>query len=928
VTAPEIGRVLEVSLAAARAAAAGQRFAEAHELYRALVGTKPRDAFPGGARGWLQLVLESLRRFRTMTGFAVDDLEEAVSVAVALGDLGAQGVLHGALAAAALRDGSREAATAHLARARDAASACSGPVRAEIHMYLALGLTLQGRPREAVETFEELLGDVPQDVDALIEPSSSAPATGLFVLSGAYARTGQVPRALDLIHRIQSFGTTRGLETLEREADLFAATAHGDRHDFEAVRPLAERAYAFYLGRRTDPVHLWFAAQMLAFVRACEGRYEEIPELLRPGIEARRVAGWTWLACTCALQMLEELEVREIRVDGFELGAELDRILAGTNVYWKGAAHRYRARQLARSAADDGALRAVRVHLDEAVALLREAGGGYELSRALADAEGLARGGGRHGDARRLGIELRESEARNPDPAAPAAAGVRSGRLAGVLLELGRLGALVERRDGTWGEIAARLCRALGAERCALFEAAEPPRLLGVRGGSPAWRDAVGTLLPGLAPSAVSALPAPATPGDAAAGRLLVVPFAAEGRTGWACVESRHGPIAIGPDDPELLEVLSLQLGILFGNVALWQELARARERLEEENRYWRSERPAAAAGSGIVGDSPALREVLALVSRVAPATTTVLVTGETGVGKELVAAEIHRQSPRRHGPFIAVHVASFSPGLVASGLFGHERGAFTGATAQTKGRFELADGGTLFLDEVGELSPEDQVRLLRVLQEGTFERVGGTRPIRSDFRLVAATHRDLQAEVRAGRFREDLYFRLAVFPVEVPPLRRRREEIPTLALYFMEQASRGRGARFDGIGEADVRRMLDYAWPGNVRELKHVIERAVVLSEPPRLRIPPLEAATRAATAPAGPAPAPAEWVTHAEAERRYLAAVLRHVGGRITGPGGAAELLDLKPSTLNFRIKRLGLRDEVRRARSSAAPRRAPPR
>ncbi len=182
----------------------------------------------------------------------------------------------------------------------------------------------------------------------------------------------------------------------------------------------------------------------------------------------------------------------------------------------------------------------------------------------------------------------------------------------------------------------------------------------------------------------------------------------------------------------------------------------------------------------------------------------------------------------------------------MASGLFGHERGAFTGATEQAKGRFELADGGTLFLDEVGELSLEDQVRLLRVLQEGTFERVGGTRPIRSDFRLVAATNRDLQAEVRAGRFREDLYFRLAAFPLRVPPLRERREEIPTLALFFMERASRARGVRFEGIGEADMERMLEYPWPGNVRELEHVIERAVVLSEPPRLRIPVLDAQTR----------------------------------------------------------------------------------
>jgi transcriptional regulator with GAF, ATPase, and Fis domain len=494
-----------------------------------------------------------------------------------------------------------------------------------------------------------------------------------------------------------------------------------------------------------------------------------------------------------------------------------------------------------------------------------------------------------------------------------------------VLVELGRLGALSPRREGTWGELAARICRVLGAERCVLLEAGPPPRLLGARGGDATWREAVQALLAERVPAAVEALPSPALPGDEGSGTLLVVPFAAEGRAGWACLQNRHGRALLGPGDGELLEVLSGQLGVLLGNVALWRELSAARERLEQENRYWRSTTPATSAGSHIVGDSPALRDVLALVARVAPTTTAVLVTGETGVGKELVASEIHRQSKRRNGPFIAVHVASFSPGLVASGLFGHERGAFTGATEQAKGRFELADGGTLFLDEVGELSPEDQVRLLRVLQEGAFERVGGTRPIRSDFRLVAATNRDLQAEVRAGRFREDLYFRLAAFPLHVPPLRERREEIPTLALFFMERASRARGVRFEGIGEADVHRMVDYAWPGNVRELEHVVERAVVLSEPPRLRIPPLDAATRAvpaisAATGATPALGAPALVSLAEAERRHIAAVLRHTGGRITGAGGAAEILDLKPSTLNFRIKRLGLQDEVRQARLGA--------
>jgi transcriptional regulator with GAF, ATPase, and Fis domain len=908
---------------AGRAAAAARRFAAAGEILRALVAVRARDLFPGGEGGWLSIVLETLRLFRAMEGIATEDLLAAIEVAASRGDVGAQGVLHGAVAAASLRDGLVEEARRHLAFARDAAGACEGRVRAEIQMYLSVGLIFQGRLKAGVESFEELLGDVPADIAMFVEPTSPTPARSLLVLAGAYCGIGQVPRALDLLHRLRAYGREHGVAMLEHEADLFACLSHLSRGDHEAARPFAERAYAFYSGTSTDPIHLWFASTSLASILAADGRYGEVPAVLARGIEARRGSRWPGFANMTVPALLEQLDVAGVAIDGFSIETELERMSRLPSLFWQGLAHRYLGRRLARSPRDDADLRAVRDHLETAIALLREAGAEYELSRALADAAGLASGGGRASDAARLGMELREVAARSPARGAEGGAG-RSARLTRALVELGRLGSLAARREGTWGDIAARLCRALAAERCALVERADPPRLLAVRGGTPPWRDELLALLAARSPAEVESLAAPATPGDAAPGQLLVVPFSAEGRGGWACLENRYGAAAAGPDDRELLEVVSAQLGILLGNVALSQELASARERLEAENRYWRSTRPATAPGSRIVGDSPALRAVLDLVSRVAPAMTPVLVTGETGVGKELVASEIHRRSPRSQGPFIPVHVASLSTGLVASALFGHERGAFTGATEQSKGRFELADGGTLFLDEVGELSPEDQVRLLRVLQEGTFERVGGARAIRSDFRLVAATNRDLPSEVRAGRFREDLYFRLAAFPLRVPPLRERREEIPTLALFFMERASRARGVRFEGIGEADVQRMLDYAWPGNVRELEHVIERAVLLSEPPRLRIPALDAATRGGV-PAAPPPSgdgrAREWITLAEAERRYIAEVLREVRGRVTGSGGAAELLGLKPSTLNFRIRKLGLADELRRARERPA-------
>jgi transcriptional regulator with GAF, ATPase, and Fis domain len=505
------------------------------------------------------------------------------------------------------------------------------------------------------------------------------------------------------------------------------------------------------------------------------------------------------------------------------------------------------------------------------------------------------------------------------------------------VLDLGQLGALAPRRDGLWGEVAARLCRDFGAERAALVELRpDGPALLAARGAA-AWQTAVLARLRASRPSRPTFEPALVEGTAAPDGQLVLVPFGAEAleRHGVIALENRYAPAAVGPEDAPLLGTLGRQLGILLANVALWRELLEARQRLEQENRYYRESAPAATGGGRFVGNSSAMRAVLDLVARVAPTAAPVLVTGETGVGKELVSREVHLLSPRSAGPFIAVHVAALAPGLVASALFGHERGAFTGATEQSKGRFELADGGTVFLDEIGELSPEDQVRLLRVLQEGVFERVGGTRPIRSDFRVVAATNRDLEAEVRAGRFREDLFFRLSAFPVRVPPLRERREEIPTLALWFMERANRTLGTRFAGIGEADMERLVAYAWPGNVRELEHVVERAALLSEPPRLRVPPLDAGP--ARGGRGPAPAAAaadvavdEWVTLEEVERRYVRKVLHRVGGRVNGARGAAELLGLKPSTLQFRIDKLGLRRELLAARKAkpASARRSPPR
>ena len=350
------------------------------------------------------------------------------------------------------------------------------------------------------------------------------------------------------------------------------------------------------------------------------------------------------------------------------------------------------------------------------------------------------------------------------------------------------------------------------------------------------------------------------------------------------------------------------------------------RARLHEQNLYLQEEIKADHNFEQIIGRSRALCDVLDQVARVAPTDATVLLTGETGTGKELIARAVHSASRRRDKPLIKVNCAALPANLVESELFGHEKGAFSGAVARRQGRFELADGGTLFLDEIGELPAEAQVKLLRALQEREFDRVGGTAPVRVDVRVIAATNRDLLQEVRKKTFREDLYYRLNVFPVRLPPLRERKDDIPVLAQFLVEKFAQRIGKRLDDLSPETIERLQKYAWPGNIRELENVLERAVILSTGSTLDV-----ATDFLSAPA-PTPLADERIPPADVvdatrsvvvqpdsgqhlrrldvvERDYILTVLRHTDWVITGPRGAVGVLGVNPSTLRSRIKRLGI-------------------
>ena len=353
-----------------------------------------------------------------------------------------------------------------------------------------------------------------------------------------------------------------------------------------------------------------------------------------------------------------------------------------------------------------------------------------------------------------------------------------------------------------------------------------------------------------------------------------------------------------------LLQDVSEIVSIAVSNALAFEEIKALKEQLQAENRLLQDEIVQRSIFEEIVGSSQSLRNVLATIDRVAPTDSTVLITGETGTGKELVAHAIHRRSPRSSRALVKVNCAALPAELIASELFGHEKGAFTGALQQRIGRFETAHGGTIFLDEIGELTPEMQIALLRVLQEKEFERVGGNRTIHTDVRVIAATNRDLQREVADGRFRMDLYYRLNVFPIHVPSLRERTDDIPILADYFISRLAGRMGKRITQMDKRTSDAFQGYSWPGNIRELQNVIERGVILADSEVFR---LEPGTLSQEPERTPENAASESQNTREQQKARIEAVLKETRGRIAGSDGAAARLGIPASTLESRIRTL---------------------
>jgi formate hydrogenlyase transcriptional activator len=397
-----------------------------------------------------------------------------------------------------------------------------------------------------------------------------------------------------------------------------------------------------------------------------------------------------------------------------------------------------------------------------------------------------------------------------------------------------------------------------------------------------------------------------------------ILPLTTRGRIHGVLSLARREENAFSPDEVRFLIQVANQVAIAVENALAYGQIAELKDKLAQEKIYLEDEIRSEMNFAEIIGNSPALRRVLKQVETVGPTDSTVLIYGETGTGKELVARALHNLSARRSNAFVKLNCAAIPTGLLESELFGHEKGAFTGAIAQRVGRFELANGGTVFLDEIGEIPLELQPKLLRVLQEREFERLGSTRTLHTDARLIAATNRDLAAMVNEQKFRSDLFYRLNVFPVRIPPLRERPDDVPLLVRHFTQQFARRMNKKIEAISSETMSRMYDYYWPGNIRELQNVIERGVILSSGPMLEVSASDFKTNGGAIqnvsaakveqPDGDARGNIQRVLE-ETERKQILAALEQSGWVVAGPKGAAARLGMKRSTLQVRIQKLGI-------------------
>jgi transcriptional regulator with GAF, ATPase, and Fis domain/tetratricopeptide (TPR) repeat protein len=776
----------------------------------------------------------------------------------------------------------------------------------------------EGRVSEAVGRYEEVIGNLEEFGDDETTLKASA------MLGWCYVICGRISRGIGMIDAVRSKARSLNFHDAVIYADLMNALSLIEIRKLAAAESFLTQILS--MSEETlDHYVSWAANASMTFICCAKKEYEKAFGYLQKAVERSHVPGVARHRGSHIFESMAELEEKGFCHTEMNCDSEIRRMLDGNDIYMKGVALRYRALRNIKTRQSKGRafldLRASEKHL-------KMAGAEIELARTritLGDAylkEGEINAALSYLE---KAWELFSKIDKDLFP---------KDLLVIMLPQEQKVEAMLDRIVDINESLGTLQNKPLFLERVinitmdftmamrGAFFVVEPgagPRIIASRNLDPVLvkaeqfkciRDVV------VAATRVGA--ELIMPGLKSEGAISDKSLKGLGINSLICMPARLGESTYGclyldnhlsgfsfPDNQlSYVRLLCSQIAVGLSNIKMYDEMKGLKDRFEDEAIFYKHEMGIVTPTEMIIGKSEGIRHVIGQIRQVAPTDSSVLVVGETGVGKELIAKAIHNLSKRKDGPFIPVNLAALPQELVASELFGHEKGAFTGAHDRQKGRFELANGGTIFLDEIGDLPPSVQVKLLRVLQEGCFERLGSTKQIGSDFRVIAATNKDLHKEVEKGNFRQDLYYRLNVFPVLVPPLRDRKEDIPMLAHHFIDKFSKKMGKKIGRVANEALKGLVDYTWPGNVRELEHFIERAVILSVDGKIHLSGLDDSFVPRITDKGLPVTPL-----ADMERGYIERILNATHWRVSGPNGAASILGLKPTTLISRMKKLGI-------------------
>ena len=792
----------------------------------------------------------------------------------------------------------------------------------------ALTLFWQGKMIDAIQIYEHTLGDVEE-----ISPDLHD-LWPYLMLALCYGHTGRISRGVGLAEAVKERMAAKKKNKAQAFADAVIALILLGVCQLEKAEDHINNALKIGEKEGSD-LALWMVKPCQAYVEYSKGNLSKAREILESAVNHARVLGQIHHPFPMTIEILWSLHKAKLRpIEGYSFNSEMARLRDWPDIYMKGVALRFHALDKGMSGAD---LEDIEEILENSEKLLKEAGAQTELGRTQA---ALAKFLIEKKDKTRAkevankayltlsGIDhlLFPSELLHIIADKP-----RETRIFYGLHAISKLSGAVDFQPGYksyLGKVVTLLTDMFGAERAAILLTQNgrlndsldtaATRNLGIEEIQQLIKSPVRHFMstaierkeslvipnternPKLFQQAANAIPPIKS--------LVCIPLLVTGKViGLLYADNRLLKGIFSEKDTVIMNAIAAQVALFLKTAMLSRELEDFQDAYNEEpSDAHQNRRP--ALFSQILGNSTSIRDVLRTAINVAGTDTTVLILGETGVGKELVAQAIHQSSTRADKPFITINVSALTENLLTSELFGHERGAFTGAEKCKAGQFEMADQGTIFLDEIGDLSMDAQVKLLRVLQQGEFQRVGGTQVIHSDFRLIAATNRNLMEMVAQGDFRSDLFYRINIYPIEIPPLRERKEDIADLALYFVNKFSKKHHKKRIKISDSELEKLVTYPWPGNIRELENIIERALILSGNKALSIPNLVEHHR--TAPENGSPPQTELLPMDEIERRHISNILNHVKWRIRGERGAAKILGLKPSTLESRMKKLGIK------------------